>query len=89
MIEDLLSVGKISSEQYEAYVLFEMSEMGRKWLKDRTMDVFMEEPAEAACHGEPFAYISGRASLLRNIHAIIEFVNKQLRELENDGSNSL
>jgi hypothetical protein len=84
MIEDLLKLKKISPEQYELWMLFQANELGRKTLDRMMLAYFMEEPTRDEFGEAGFAFYSGRCSVLRDIHRAITYVQKQIRELEND-----
>lgn len=88
-VQALLELKLINYDEFEAYVLFNNSEMGRNWL-DKTMKIaFMDEPSPDMVTGVVFAYLSGRGSFIRNIISAIDKVNQLLKDTPNhDGSNT-
>jgi len=88
MIDQLLQAKKIDDKQYEAYQLFHLNELGRKWLY-RLMDgTYMDEPTGMEFSGVGFAFYDGRRALIREIRNAILFVEEKLKEALHDGSNS-
>ena len=83
LIEELLKAKKISEEQYELYVLFQVNELGRKTLERMTRAYFMDEPVNMEFNGVGFAFYDGRRAVFRDIHRSINYVEKQLREANN------
>lgn len=88
MLDELLKAKDILPEQYDVYVLFEASELGRKVLKSMIDHYFMEEPADMDYKGEGFAYYSGRQSVLREIRRTISFIQKKIKEHEDGQGRS-
>jgi hypothetical protein len=84
MIEALLQTQKITPEQFDMYMLFQVNELGRKVLDRMTHAYFMDEPAEKEFSGAGFAFYDGRRSVFRDIHRSILFVQDQARKLAND-----
>jgi hypothetical protein len=85
LIEELLKAKKIKPEQHELYMLFQANELGRKVLDRMTHYAFMEEPQDMDFSGVGFAFYDGRRSVFRDIYRAIDFVNQQLRGINNDG----
>lgn len=84
MIDDLLSSKKISQEDYDLYVLFQTTELGRKCLDKMTYEAFMDEPNDKEYCEVGFAFYDGRRSVFRDIHRAIKFVEDKLRN-DNNG----
>jgi hypothetical protein len=84
MIEDLVKAKKISQHQYDLYMLFHATELGRKCLTRMTEEAFMDEPTAGEFSSTGFAFYDGRRSLLRDIHRAIDIVVDSLRENLND-----
>ena len=88
-LEDLLSAGHISQNDYETYVLFSHSEMGRKWFENMIIETFMDEPSPQHCIGEAFAYTDGRRSIFRNIKNVIDGINQLIKEMSDDHATTI
>lgn len=85
MIDKLISAGIVGSKEYEAYQLFHLNELGRKWLYQMMDGTYMDEPAEQDFSGVAFAYYDGRRALIREIRRMILFVEEKLKEALHDG----
>lgn len=83
-LQDLLDLKKITYIEFEIYMLFACSEMGRSWFNASLMDSFMDQPSPNHCHGEVFAYMDGRRSIFRNIKSVMDNVENLLKETLND-----
>ena len=87
-LDELLAAKKISIEDYEVYLLFEVDERGRKYLNRMVDLTFMEQPDPSLCTGEIFAWHDGRRSTLRSIKHTIDEINK-LKEANDDDDSRL
>jgi hypothetical protein len=85
MIDDLLKIKKISQENYDLYVLFQVNELGRKCLEHMCFEAFMDEPSDKEFSETAFAFYDGRRSVLRDIRRAILYVEQCLKELNHDG----
>jgi len=74
----LFREGKIGQYEYDTYLLFEGSDLGRRILKDRLLAAVMEEPATGT--GEAFAFADGRRSVWREINLIILNIHKEVEK---------
>lgn len=84
MIDELLKSGKISKPEYDVYMLFHASEMGRNWFEQGLLDTFMDQPAPDNCKGVTFAYIDGTRNTFRNIKHTLDRIFKLLGEMQHD-----
>lgn len=87
-VEDLLRGQLISYEEFEAYILFSNSEMGKQWFDRMTLHTFMDEPSPENCNGLVFAYMDGRRSIFRNIRSIIDKVNQLIKGTPDDNNGT-
>jgi hypothetical protein len=87
MIEELLKGGKISPEDFDLYLHYQVSELGRKLLNQGTMNTFMEEPSEKDFTGERLGFNEGRRSVFRDIHLAILRVQQSIKESLNDNGS--
>lgn len=83
MIDELLKMQLISQEDYDLYVHFQISELGRKLLSQGMMKTFMDEPPQTDFRGERFVFNDGRRSVFKDIHGAILRVEELLREQAN------
>lgn len=81
-VTSMLREGKIDLLEYDTYVLFELNELGRNYLKNMIESVFLEEPAPTGNHS--YARAFGKQSAWREIKTIINLVNLKLAEYEDD-----
>ena len=79
-VVNLLNEGKIDLYQYDVYVLYEVNEMGRTFLKNKMEANAREEPQ----HDRPnsYAWYDGRRSCWREIDAIVSFVKYLVEKQE-------
>ena len=82
MIDQLLKSQKIDQKAYEAYQLFQVNELGRKWLYQNMDGTYMDEPAEQDFSGVAFAFYDGRRALIRDIRRMIFFVEEEMRKIQ-------
>lgn len=82
MIEELLASGVIDQKAYQNYHLFQVNELGRKWLYQMMDGTYMDEPAEQDFSGVAFAFYDGRRALIRDIRRMILFVEQKLKEIQ-------
>jgi hypothetical protein len=87
MIDDLLKMQKISEADYDLYVHYQVSELGRKLLNQGTMNTFMEEPEDKDFTGEKLGFNEGRRSVFRDIHLAILRVEDLIRKSLDDTRN--
>jgi hypothetical protein len=80
MLDDLLKAKKITSEQYEAYMVFHMSEVGRNWFNRMLMETFMSEAPPELMLAGALAHLEGRRSIIRQIKLDIDTVEQLLAE---------
>ncbi|MBX4189678.1 hypothetical protein KW791_00050 [Candidatus Parcubacteria bacterium] len=88
MVDGLLKLEKINRDEYDTYMLFAQSEMGRAWFERRVWETYMDEPSPDHCIGEAFAYCDGRRGIFRNIKSTIEKINHLLKEQANERADS-
>ncbi len=81
-IKSLLHSGKILQPEYDSYILFELDEFGREYLKNIIEATFLE-PSDAGKMEHTFAWHAGRQSVWREIKTTILKINYLLGE-END-----
>lgn len=82
--QGLLDLKLINYDEFEAYILFHNSEMGRNWLNKMMKISFMDEPSPDMVRGEVFAYLSGRGSIIRNLISAIDKVNQLIKDALDD-----
>lgn len=80
MIEDLVKSQKLTHEQLELYQLFYVSSLGRKWLKRKILETFLEQPPPQEINGDNILFLDGRRSCFREIHAELEIIKKIIKE---------
>lgn len=88
MIDDLLSLKKITPGEYDTYILFQVNELGRNSLERMMFDSFMDEPVGTDRNGEGFAFYDGRRSVFRDIRRTIMKVQYLLEEISNNDKRS-
>ncbi len=81
-VSNLYKEGKIDKYDYDTYVLFELNELGREYLKNIIEMILLEEPAES--RRDSYAWNDGRRSCWREIKSIINIVKLKLKDYEND-----
>ncbi len=87
MIDDLLKTGRISPEDFDLYMHYQVNELGRKLLNQGTMNTFMDEPSEKDFTGEKLGFNEGRRSVFRDIHQAINRVQLSIKgSLDDNGS---
>lgn len=84
MIEELLKAGKISRFDYLCFMVFTCNEYGRELYDKALMDTLMEEPASGNDLGIQFAFIAGKRAFFKDIKSALDFVNQQMKEVNND-----
>ena len=85
MIDLLLSSKKITPEEYDLYVLYQVNELGRK-VRDKAMnEMFMDEPKDKEFNGVGFAFYDGRRSYFRDVMRTILTVEAIIKEMNNAG----
>lgn len=84
MLEELLKAGKISSEEFDLYMLFQVNELGRKCMDRMMLETYMDEPRDKEFNGVGFAFYDGRRSVLRDIRRAIFKIEDQLKGISND-----
>lgn len=82
MIDDLLVSKLISKEEYDIYMIFQMSESGRNWYQRIMKDTFLEQPPAHYFSGEFFAFADGRRSIIRDIIFTIDKINLLIQHKE-------
>jgi hypothetical protein len=82
MLEDLIKVSKITTQDAELYQLFHISELGQKWLSRMMLETFLEQPPPDQVKADLTLFIDGRRSLLREIHFSLKQVEKAIKEFE-------
>lgn len=89
-LNSLFQSGKISKEQYEFYVLFEINPLGKACKERLMMETFMDEPDKDEFGADGFAFFDGRRSVIRDIYRAIEKIKTLIKEMElrNDGNNT-
>lgn len=87
MIEDVLKARKITPEQYDMYMHYQVNELGQKLLRQGTMRTFMDEVPVEGMTGEALAFNEGRRSIFRDIYAAINIVEQAIKEALHDGAN--
>lgn len=88
MLEEILKAKRITIEQYEVYMLYECTELGRKVFNRMMFDTFMDEPQDKEFSETGFAFYDGRRALCRDIKRVILFVQDKLKEAEHDNTKS-
>jgi hypothetical protein len=78
ILDDLLVSKKITKEEYDIYVLFELSEMGKQYMNRMVHDSFMDCASPFDMRTEILAYGEGRRSIFREIKIIVENINNLL-----------
>jgi hypothetical protein len=86
MIEDVLKSRKITSEQYDLYMLYQVNELGRKLLHQGMMNTFMDEVPVKDMTGEQLAFNEGRRSIFRDVYVAIDIVEHAIKEALHDGA---
>lgn len=84
MIDELLKAGRISPEEFDIYMLYQVNELGRKSLERMMFDTFMDEPQKKEFRGIGFAFYDGRRSVFRDIRRTILKVEFELQHLESN-----
>ena len=79
--KDLLKMGRISRSDYETYLIFEVYDAGRDYLKRLFESVCMEDPLGFECEA-PFAHQDGRISVVRDFKRSIAEVKTKLNICE-------
>lgn len=82
MLDDLLSLKKISYQEHQVYTLFHLDERGRKWVQFMLIDTFMDCVPPPAFSPEIFVFTDGRRSIIRDIKTIIDKVNGLIEEVK-------
>lgn len=77
-------MSKITYDEYESYLLFATSDIGRKWLDRRIREAFMSQPAPDKCTGTIFAYMDGTRQIFRDLIRVIDKIQYLLEEINND-----
>lgn len=85
MIDDLLDLKRISPEEHDIYMLFQVNDLGRKCLDKMMLEAFMDEPSDKQFSNTGFAFYDGRRSLLRDIKSVIKHVESIIQEVNNAG----
>lgn len=86
MIDSLLEAKKISPEEYDLYILYQVNELGRK-VRDKAMtEMFMDEPKDKEFNGVGFAFYDGRRSYFRDVMRTILKVEHFIKEANHVGS---
>lgn len=84
MIDQLLASKKITPEEYDLYVLYQVNELGRK-VRDKAMnEMFMDEPTDKEFNGVGFAFYDGRRSYFRDVMRTILTVEEIIKDVNND-----
>lgn len=83
-INALLKDKVISKEQYDIYLIFENSDLGKslfqKWIERYLL---IEDQTAGHFRESGFAFFFGRVSLIQDIYREIQFVKNKLREQDN------
>jgi hypothetical protein len=83
-VNDLLRLEKITKDEYDDYVIFEMTDLGRaklqKWIKRY---ILTEDHTAGNFRGTGFAFFFGRISFIQDICRNIELVKIKLKEQDN------
>jgi hypothetical protein len=87
MIDELLSIQKITRQDYLIFSIFECTEHGRELLNKMLQDTYMEEPHAMDSGGIELAFIDGRRSWFRDVLRSLNFTKQKLKDENNDGSN--
>jgi hypothetical protein len=85
-IEDVLKARKITTAQYETYMHWQGTELGRKQLREGTMNTFMDEVPFKEMTAEQLAFNEGRRSVFRDVHVAIDIVETAIKEALHDGA---
>lgn len=72
----LLNSKRINPFEYDSYLMFELSDLGRNYLKNALDSVVLEEPMQ--CKKDNVMYIDGRRSVWREIKIAINRINSLL-----------
>jgi hypothetical protein len=83
MLDELLQLKKININQYEIYMLFEASEVGKKWLNYLRDEAFLDTPLPNLTP-ELLAYQHGRCSVARDIIVTVNYIQQLLKEHVHD-----
>lgn len=78
-LQRLLSSNSINIAQYDTYVLFEINELGREYLKNILESSFLEK-AEFGKMRDSYAWHDGRKSVWRDIKLTILEIDRLLGE---------
>lgn len=84
--ENLVRSGKISQYEYDIYIMYEGSDLGRRMLKEHLMSAVMEDPLDnpKAARAQVFAWQDGRRSVWRDINLIIIKINMLMEKEQHD-----
>ena len=80
-VKDLLDIGRITRADYETYLLFELYDEGRSYLKKMFESICMEDPLGFESES-PFSHQDGRISVVRDIKRSINEVKTKLNICE-------
>lgn len=85
ILDDLVTLKKVSFKEAQMYRLFAVDDKGREWVLRMTHDTFMD-CLPPPMMTDPIAhYTEGRRSILREIHMTIEKIQTLLNKAESDG----
>lgn len=73
---NLLNSGKIDRYEYDSYLLFEVGDQGRTYLKNALDAVVLECPLK--CNKDNVMWVDGRRSVWRDVRLAIVKVNQLL-----------
>lgn len=81
MIDKLLAEKKITLREHDIYMIFEMSEAGKRYFDQMVMETFMETPkiTPELVKEVAFAFQDGRRDIFREIQ-LVKFKVNQLAE---------
>lgn len=85
ILDDLVTLKKISYVEAQVYRLFAVDEKGRDWFARMTHDTFMDCVPPPMMTTEILGYCDGRRSVLRDIYTTIEKIQTLLNKAESDG----
>ena len=85
-LKALLDKKVITRFEYECYLLYEIHELGKNFLKNVIEMYYMEEPPELNAEAN-FAWKDGRMSTWRDVKQSVNIVQSLLEGEENDGRN--
>jgi hypothetical protein len=86
-LEEVLKAKKITPEQFDMYMHYQVNELGRKLLHQGMMTTFMDEVPVMGMTGEQLAFNEGRRSIFRDVYVAIDIVQKAIKESLHDGDN--